>query len=534
MGLREDFSLRKYVGERVVPLLILMMLAYFYDTTIFVDQAYATPLTLRLNDSLIADARNNNRNGVSDDDHYELIINRLSISGQYEGYMFNGRLDTMYFQNEPTSDFQTVRIRPERASLSKHWRFSKGKALFVEAGDFYQQLGKGQLLALRKVDELGVDISLRGGKINARTREFNLQLFGGVSNVVNVDMVSMHHVEDQNDVIVGGQSGYRLPIGGEAGVMYVFLGPEDQTIDGLQLNDATSSGGVYVNLPALSDFLSLYGEFDTQQRRLIEVVQEGYAGYLTLDWHFADTTFLTEGLWVDNFEQRGSNNTALVSRFNYNQGPTLERIDQEVAEMYDVRGGRVRIQQDLMEGDLSLHMNGLFRNTKPNDPMELTQYHGYGGAEWYYDLGRSRLSASGGHRFDMKEGYINRVWSHAEGDFVQRLWGTFAAHFTTQFQRIQIEQQPFFTRGSTVFGFEKSGLGSVSMEWGVDTQNRSEGVRQQFFAGIFNWDISRLFLLKATVGNQRGGIKCVGGVCRDFPEFSGYRLQIIARHDLSF
>ena len=117
---------------------------------------------------------------------------------------------------------------------------------------------------------------------------------------------------------------------------------------------------------------------------------------------------------------------------------------------------------------------------KANDPMELSQYHGYGGLEWYYDLGRSRMSASGGHRFDTKEGYINRVWSHAEGDFVQRLFGTVTAHINTQFQRIQIEQQPFFTSGSTVFGVEKAGLGSASMEWGVDTQNRSAGVRQQF------------------------------------------------------
>ena len=85
-----------------------------------------------------------------------------------------------------------------------------------------------------------------------------------------------------------------------------------------------------------------------------------------------------------------------------------------------------------------------------------------------------------------------------------------------------------------MFGIEKAGLGSASLEWGVDTQNRSEGVRQQFFAGIFNLDLSQFFLIKATIGSQRGGIKCVGGVCRDFPEFSGYRLQLIAKHNLSF
>ena len=514
-----------------LPLCVFTLLLSFKYCALL---AYASPVTLRLNDSFITDARNDNKNGVKDDDDYQLLINRLSINGQYEGFLLNTRLDSMYFQNQPTSDFKTTPIQVERLSLSKNFYFSGGRSFAIHVGDLYQQLGKGQLLALRKVDELGVDISLRGAKLSGKIGAFKNQVFAGQSNVVNLDMVSMHYVENKADNIIGGESTYRLPIGGELGLMYVYLEPEEQLLDDLELNDATSSGGLFLNLPSLSDFLSLYGEFDTQQRRLIEDVQEGYAGYLTLDWHFADTSVLTEGLWVDNFEQRGSNNTALLSRFNYNQGPTLERIDQEVAETYDVRGGRVRLQHDLLQGDLSLHLNGLYRNTKPNDPMELSQYHGYGGLEWYYDLGRSRLSASGGHRFDTKDGYINRVWSHAEGDFVQRLFGTVTAHLTTQFQRIQIEQQPFFTRGSTVVGVEKAGLGSVSMEWGVDTQNRSAGVRQQFFAGIFNVDLSQFFLIKATVGSQRGGIKCVGGVCRDFPEFSGYRLQLIAKHNLSF
>ena len=445
-----------------------------WSFSLLITWAEAAPFTLRLTESLIADARDDNLNGFDEDDNYQLLINRLSISGQYEGYMLDSRLDTMYFENEPTTDFKTTWARLERFSINKRWYLSGGRQLAVQVGDLYQQLGKGQILALRKVDELGVDIALRGGKFSAKTRKVNLQLFGGVSNVVNLDMVSMHYVDDVNDLILGGQGGYRLPIGGEVGLLYAYLQPTEQTLDTVELKDATSSGGLYLNLPSLTSFLSAYAEFDVQQRRLVEAVQEGQAAYLTLDWHFGDTTVLTEGLWVDNFEQRGSENSALVTRFNYNQGPTLERIDQEVAELYDVRGGRLRLQQDFMEGDLSVHANGLFRNTKPNDPMELTQYHGYGGLEWYFDLGRSRLSASGGHRFDMKEGYINRVWSHAEGDYVQRLFGNVAAHFTTQLQRIQIEQQPFFTRGSTVVGVERSGLGSLSMEWGIDTQNRSE------------------------------------------------------------
>ena len=519
------------ISSSLRALVVLCLVCLFFKVTL----AKSTNVNLRFTDSFIGDARDDNQNGVSEDDNYQLIVNRLSLNGQLYGVTLDTRLDTVYFREAPTSDFRTDPIRMERLSLSKRWFFSQGRQLSLTVGDQYQQLGKGQILALRKVDELGVDISLRGAKVAGRVGQFSMQVFGGVTNVVNVDMVSMHHVEDRHDLVVGGQSGYRLPIGGEAGLLYAYMRPEESTLEDVDPPDATSSGGLYFNIPAVTSFLSLYTEFDTQQRRVIEKVENGHAGYVTLDWHFSDTTLLTEGLWVDNFQQRGSNNTALLSRFNYNQGPTLERIDQEIAEFYDVRGGRARIQQDFLDGDLSVYVNGLFRLTKPEDPTQkITQYHGFGGMEMYYDLGRSRVAASGGHRVDIQRSYISRVWSHAEGDYVQRLWGTVAAHFTTQLQRIQIEQQPFFVRGSTVAGIEKSGLGSLSVEWGVDTQNRSEGVRRQFWAGLINWDISRLFLVKATIGSQRGGIKCVGGVCRDFPEFSGYRIQLIARHDLSF
>ena len=490
--------------------------------------AQSQPVTLRFTESLMMDARDDNKNINPNDDEYQIAVNRLSIGGQAFGLNFNGRLDTQLYRDPPTDDFRDLWLRLER--LSVDYQF---KRLKLTAGDLYQQLGRGQVLALRKVDELGVDIALRGGRVTYSDRDHLLNAFGGVSNVVNLDSVSNHFVEDRADLIFGGQYGLRALSWGEVGLLYAFIQPEEQAIDDLDLPDATSSGGLYLDAPALSDWLSLYGEVDLQQRRTIEAVQGGQAGYLMLDWHFADTTVLTEGLWVDNFEQRGSENSALKSRFNYNQGPTLERIDQEVAELYDVRGGRVRVQQYFLEGDLSVHLNALYRRTKPNDPMELDQYHGFGGVERYYDQGRSRFALSGGHRFDQKSGFINRVWSHLEGDYVQRLWGAYAAHLTTQLQRIRVEQQPFFNRGSTVLGIEKSGLGSLSVEWGIDTQNQSEDARQMFYAGILSWDVSRKFLLRSIVGSQRGGIKCVGGVCRNFPAFSGVRLQLIMRHSLN-
>ena len=77
-------------------------------------------------------------------------------------------------------------------------------------------------------------------------------------------------------------------------------------------------------------------------------------------------------------------------------------------------------------------------------------------------------------------------------------------------------QFPIFREKSWLFGFSE-----------LDGST----VRNGFFAGLISWDLSRQLLLRGVFGHQRGGIKCIGGVCRDFPPFSGVRVQAIYRHE---
>ena len=139
----------------------------------------------------------------------------------------------------------------------------------VEAGDIYQQLGRGQLLSLRKVDELGLDVALRGGRVGYSSSAQVATAFAGVANVVNLDSVSQRFVEDKLDLIAGGQYGLRGELG-EVGVMYLAVRPDEQQYHGLPLPDATSAGGLYFDAPALTDWASLYVEVDAQQRRALE------------------------------------------------------------------------------------------------------------------------------------------------------------------------------------------------------------------------------------------------------------------------
>lgn len=505
------------------------------------SEAKRPNVSLRIEDSLLTESRDDNQNGDPRDDNYQLAINRLNVIGDIYGVTLISRLDTMYFHSPPTDDFKTTWASLERLQLKKRWRPAKRTRLTLQLGDFYHRLGEGIILSLARLNELQFDVALRGAKASLRRGKLETTAFGGVTNVVNVDMVSMHHIEDRDDIIVGGETKYRLRRGA-IGAMYAYMQPQDQEIDRLKLSDATSSGGLYFTSRHL-DALNVYLELDAQQRRLAEGVQDGTAVYSRFNFLFDRTTILSEWLWLNDFQQRGSQNTSLGSRFNYNLGPNLERIDQEVVELFDVMGTRLRLEQELLERKLTLHVNALYRLNKPDDPMETTQYHGFGGFDWKFggaspeggagDASSSKVALSGGHRVDIQGGYINRVWSHAEGG-VEHSWSGFTVSVKTLMQRIQVEQQPFFTRGSTNFGLDKSGLGSVGFEWGIDTQNPKAGVRQHFYAGTVKWVVADFLTLQGLVGSRRGGIRCIAGVCRDFPELSGYQLQLVFNHNLNF
>jgi hypothetical protein len=554
-----------------------LLFALLYPQSIWAQQR-----SLRFLDSLIFDDRNDNQNMRNYDDCYQLALNRLNFQGQSNGFDFQGRFDTVLTRNPSLmcsfsaverrkADFLSPLIkndpfRVERLNVSR--RFGD---LQIIAGDLYQQMGRGQILALRKVDELGLDIALRGGQIKYNNKKHIFYVLGGVSNVVNLDIVSQRFVKDVNDFMFGGQYGYKGLGIGEFGLLYLQLRPTDQQVNNIatltqdekkqiSLGDANSSLGFYFDSPKLLPFLGVYAEADYQQRREIEKVVEGKAAYLSTDLNLGSYNILTEGTYVDQFRQSGSTNQTLLRRFDYNQGPTLERIDQEVAEFYDYRGARTRIQREFMDGDLTVHTNVLYRINRPGDALQTNQMHVFGGFDLQYQEGKSRLGVGLGHRGDVQDKDYVRLWSHFEIDWVQYLKGPYSFHILSQNQIIRlgnaenmfynlerlhlidtidrnlsnqlltnISDPEAFFRSSTVISVDQAGLGSIGMEIGADTQNPQ--ARNFFYAGLINWDINRWLKIRSIIGSQRGGIKCIGGVCRDFPAFSGFRFQLIINYD---
>lgn len=466
---------------------------------------------------------------------YGLLLDRLNVVGSADNITATARIDAMMFLNRPNDDFRDD-VRAER--LNMNFRIGDGELQF---GDFYRQLGRGILLSLRKQDEVGVDVAVRGAQAGYTGETHRVALFGGWTNTSNIDSVTEQFVADPDDHLVGAEYGLRGLGPLQLGVHGLYLGVRDDLLPRDATDDGVLGVGGSVEVPDLIDIGSVYVEADWQQRRLVGNTEDGLAAYALAELFFGDLGLTLEGLYLDNWVIKGSPNSALSSPFVYNQPPTLERIDQEVVNSENVTGGRVRVDYNLLDGDLQVYANGMYRIADPGVAAEVTALHGFAGFELYYDDGGSRLGISGGWRDESQTngGPLGDLKSmtHAELDWLQQLGSGWAVEVSSlnEFRTLRGDD---YRRGSTLVSLGRSSLGALTVEYGFDTQDQSEGARNHFLAGIIDWyvvehgEVFDSLKIRAVGGTQRGGLKCIGGVCRIFPEFAGGRVDVQGTFDL--
>jgi hypothetical protein len=489
--------------------------------------ARAQDVSTSVTETLTVEARGDNGNQTTDDDDYGIAFNRLNVVGTAGTLSVGLRADTVVFVAPPSDPFRDD-VRLER--LTAAWDAGR---VHVEGGDLHRQLGRGLVLAVRKLDEIGVDTTIRGGELRWRVGPFEAAAFGGFTNPSNLDGVNQKHVADTSDGIAGLDLAWKPGRKLALGLFGVFLEPKERELPAER--DRSVSGGVSAEWRLGDDAVVVYAEGAFQGRTLAGIRQEGKAAYVEVDVAFSDAlSLLVEGLLLDAFEARGSTNTATGNRFNYNRPPTLERIDQEVSNNRDVLGAHARLQWVVPDTLLTLHLNGMFRQTDPRDAaLRVDQVHTYAGFEWEYEDGESHLHASGGWRDESRDaaaGGREKVAGmvHAEADWLQRLAPGWSLHLQS-LNELRTLKDDRYRRGSLFAGVDRAALGGITFEYGYDTQDESEGARQQFFAGLLTWYATERILLRGTVGTQRGGLKCIAGVCRQWPEFAGARLEVAGR-----
>lgn len=485
--------------------------------------------TLRLLNTSLIEYQGDNGNEAANDDEFGLGRNRLHLSGITENTTVSAQVDAAAFTTypdvaDPTPSNPSA-YRSE-ARLERLLFTHEREELTLTLGDHPRQLGRGIALSLRKVDELGADSALRGGAVRVDGDLFAAEAFAGTTNTENLDAVSLKFREDPSDTLAG--AGVTLHLGrADVSVHGLYLEPKIATLPEVG-DDRTALGGAFLELPA-TDWLAIYVEGAFEQYTLAGRDDTGVATYASADVDLQVVSLLLEGLYLDRFEVAGSPDPILRRRHVYNQPPTLERIDQEVLDNRDVRGGRARLSRSFLEGAFIPYVSGMLRQFGP-EGTRVDALHGYGGFELTYGEGRSRWNLSGGYRQETlrPESDPFKTMVHGETGWVQALAESWALHLDVLHESRRQEERDYL-RGSTLLGIERGHLGSLTAEVGYDTQNPDQ--RNLFLAGILTFDATEAVFLRAIVGTQRGGIKCIGGVCRDFPPFSGARLEATVRYD---
>ena len=163
------------------------------------------PLKLDVTETSIVAQRFDAREDLLPRDHgWGQWLNKLNLQLVWDKVTVGTRLDSgVYWLRPVDREFcPTCQFKPgdEQGAetdgagrfqnslyVAKLWATYKTKGVEVTAGDAYAQFGRGLALSLRKVDELGIDTTVRGAKIVLHSDPFAATLLAGFANPNRLD-----------------------------------------------------------------------------------------------------------------------------------------------------------------------------------------------------------------------------------------------------------------------------------------------------------------------------------------------------------
>jgi hypothetical protein len=423
-----------------------------------------------------------------------------------------------------------------------------GRTVEAVLGDFYVSFGRGMVLSIRKIDELGIDTTLRGGKLVYHEGRVAATLVLGVTNMQNVDEATGRSVRDYapestflrpvpapRDFIGGARAEYRffdrvnVGLHEVGGIQALDAAPNTQRHDSFFLY------GGSVDAPKLLRWLGVYFEGAGQLQTLSDVRHSGYALYGALNGYFGNLTLQLE---VKDYEQYQPWKASVPGGYvefapvQYLSPPTAERVLTELqAPLYDVRGPRLRADWRVNDWLLLYASYAFFEDRSvPTSPLEL--HDPYGGAELRWNHGQSHFFPSGGYRLEWDEtlhGEHQHI-GHIEWDGTQALPHGLSIE-TQGFVLMRNEpllMVPPWTEGNAYVALKWTPylVATLGYEW---TTLSSTAATHHYFNGALQWNVTTASSIRVFVGGTRGGLKCISGVCRVFPPFTGARLELVVR-----
>jgi hypothetical protein len=470
---------------------------------------------------------------------YGELFERLNVAGGFEAWRLGLRLDTATFARA-SSPAIADRYTLEKASIA--WT---GRSIELVAGDAYVSFGRGLALSLRKIDELGVDTTLRGAKVLVHRGRLGGTLVAGYTNPNNVDEASGKSIDDPRDLIAGlrldGSVGAGVTLGAHATVV-AFRRPLGLSPGG-SYQDRYLQVGPTLDAPSLTSWLGIYLEGIGQVRRTAAPGSAlGFGAYGSATVYAGRATVLVEGKAYGALEPiKPQVPRAEFSTVAYNNPPTVERLAQRLENpQKDVAGARLRFDWAFSPSLVGYASYGVFRDWQGYaDPAEVGSFRPasihdpYLGVEARAADGRSWLLASGGWRVVVldRSGALVRGDAHLEVDATQALVGRWSATAHAELDRRSKNESPLldqrFTEATFLAAVRLTPWGSLAL--GHDYTGDPTQPRRHHWNGTLEWNITTSSSLRLLVGGTRGGLRCVSGVCRVFPAFEGVRLTTTIR-----
>jgi hypothetical protein len=576
-----------------------------------------SPLRLDITETSIFAVHGDNRNNVTPydyqhviDDDYTEWINRLNVTASWASWQAGVRFDTATYLQRPNTaalvasgDLAPSAKQAADVALSYRYRdqylvsylpsklyVTYAKPTFeLTLGDAYVSFGRGLVLSMRKIDELGVDTSLQGGRAVGRLGGLTITAVAGLSNPGRVDEATATALRDPDvnsaagyldswsrDAIVGLRGEARLGTSSIA-IQASDVHRRDDIAGNLGISgDPTllaqdvSAAGASVAVPKIAESvpINLYSEVAFQHRAWFDestyknLEKDGLAAYLSAS--------LTEGAVTATFEGKhyrsyypvhlnaDPSNFGAFKAVQYNAPPTVERITQD--SLFDnscVTGGRFRVDVRATKSLIAYASGAYFANWSEQQAGKCTPSGSFGVTtvddapnrndvfDGYVGLTlRSRTDASyalleGGVRRDVQSqngvDFYREAW--IQGDFVKTLDSIWSIELNT-LHRQRYEPPENWHEGDTALAL-KHGSGYFFFVGHEYTTHSSEvkpgaflvdGGVQHFLNGGAQVKFGEALSVRLFVGQQRGALKCVSGVCRQFPAFEGAKVEAVLRY----
>jgi hypothetical protein len=349
-------------------------------------------------------------------------------------------------------------IRLERVNVRVDSRY-----VSAQGGDYNASFGRGMGLSVRRIDLIGVDATIKGGRFDVKTRRVRATGLAGFANRQNSDFATRQLLPDPgypaqsytfspdtenrgcdvdggldpdignplwtvcSDFVGGGRVEGTLPGRVDLGAHYVYLDFGDEATADV-IDEYSHLFGADLARVRIANVWDLFvggsGILRNPNLRgttLESQSFEGWGMYASNVFVAGKTTVLVEAKHYHDYLFAFSQNALL----QYVENPTLEREDQFVPGNQNATGGRIRVDHRFADVGVTVYANSLeyaFSEGVGLSPFGAdgrVATHNYGGVIWRKPRSDLVLQVSGGYRYERylepeQDSALRRRFPHAE------------------------------------------------------------------------------------------------------------------------